>query len=795
MIKRKHIELLAPAGSKETLVAAVQAGADAVYLAGQRFGARHYAGNFDPAALKEAVEYCHLRDVRVYGAINTLIKEEEMTEALRAAGDMYMAGVDALIVQDWGYAANLRQHLPDLELHGSTQMSIYDAAGVQMAEKLGLKRVVIARETSADTIREITRETAVEVEAFIHGALCYCYSGQCLMSSQIGGRSGNRGRCAQPCRKLYRLRESAQGAVIKEGYLLSTRDLDTRMGLDRILDSGVCSLKIEGRMRKPDYVAAVTGAYRLLIDRHFGSSESANEALPSVEQVFNRESTGGRILGASSDEILNTAAPGNMGNEIGKTHSSDERRKLLTIDLTDTLRVGDGLKIMKADADTGVQVTSIFLNGVQVPEASAGQRVSVPFLRKLPGGLVIRKTLDSQAVSQAEALSRQERHRIRYSAHIRIAVGEPVVLQLTDDRGNRVEAVSEAAAELARTAGISADRVKEQLQKSGDPLFELESVESDLDGSGFVPVSLLNSLRRDAIEKLRQKRAVKYPDRQALRPIFLPGVFEPRREPRIWAVSVESLEQLKALQGLPIGQIDYPDADTMSDALEIAAGMGASLSVAIPCITPVSEDVWLERLASYDGRIGVRAGNIGQVKLADAGFSVRGDYSLNVFNAASARELNRLGCNRVTASAELNRDELRELRRELNDVPLELIVYGRIPVMTSPICPVGCMKPCNGTRKRSFLLEDDRGYSFPARCREGLFEVYNSRILNLIERVSVMKQDGLAALQLRFTDESPETVRAIAEAFIAAAEGTPESGQILFDKEQHTTGSYKRGVE
>jgi len=795
MKERKMVELLAPAGNMDSLMVAVQAGANAVYLAGQSFGARQSAGNFDSESLKHAVEYCHLRDVQVYGALNTLIKEDEIPEAVDAAGEMYLAGADALIIQDWGLASLLRRELPDMELHGSTQMSIYDAAGAFAAAKLGLKRVVIARETPIDELERIAATSPIEIEAFVHGALCYCYSGQCLMSSQIGGRSGNRGRCAQPCRKFYRLKgaDAESARIHKDGYLLSMRDLDIRSQMDRVLKSGVVSLKIEGRMRKPDYVAAVTGAYREIIDRHYGVETDTAVRSLSVERVFNREATLGRILGVEED-ILNTNAPGNMGVEIGLTDGYDVRRRRLWITLSDSLRVGDGVKIISQGEDMGTQVSSIEIDEKPFKDAAAGSRVSVPFGRALPAGLSVRKTLDSAAVEQAAELMSGERFHIEYHGKIQIRCGEPVQLALYDDRGSHADVVSEQLAEPARSAGLSDERIREQIQKSGDPLFVLGNLQCVVDPTAFVPVSILNSLRRTALEQLKQTRSIRYPARISA-PKGQMALETERPVPEIqWVAEVQNIDQLRALEGLEVSRVEYTDEDTLHEALTIASGQKWDLCFAIPCISRTEPAVWGERLKRFPTLKHVRVGNVGQLQLFEEGWTVHGDYTLNIMNAESLTALNRLGMERGTVSVELSRFESRDVLMGAN-VDSEQMVYGALKVMTSPVCPVGCKKPCTGCDKRRFLMEDERSYVFPARCRDGYFEVFNSRILNLIEYVPDIQGEGFSALQLRFLDESPETVRTITDAFIRAAKGTLRDGELPFRNDIHTTGSYKRGVE
>lgn len=317
MTRDFKLELLAPCGDWEAFMAAVENGADAVYVGGKLFNARQYASNFDEEKIKEVIHYAHVRDVNVYQTMNILISDSEMREALKALERSYLAGIDGVIVQDIGLASLIRKLYPDLALHASTQMTVYNLQGVKLLEELGFKRVVLARELSLEEIQYITENTSLEVEVFVHGALCVCYSGQCLMSSIIGGRSGNRGKCAQPCRLPYQLLEVGEGSGLPQrkanrGYFMSPKDLCSVDILDKIIKSGVKSLKIEGRMKSAEYVATVVRIYRKYLDRLFESTDSRNEGIVEKDmkdllQIFNRggllKRISGRKNGKRYDEL------------------------------------------------------------------------------------------------------------------------------------------------------------------------------------------------------------------------------------------------------------------------------------------------------------------------------------------------------------------------------------------------------------------------------------------------------------------------------------------------------------
>lgn len=797
-MKNRKIELLAPAGSMETLKAAVQAGADAVYLAGTRFGARQSAENFTHETLKEAIEYCHIRGVKVYGAVNTLIKTGEMQEVLDEIGVLYGLQIDAVILQDWGLAALVRRHYPDLELHGSTQMSIYDAAGVAKALEFGLKRVVIARETPAEEIAHIVKTTGADVEAFVHGALCYSYSGQCLISSQIGGRSGNRGRCAQPCRRKYKLRQGAEGSgkLIRDAYPLSTRDLMTLDQLEKLTACGITSLKIEGRLRKSDYVSAVVSAYRQELDRIQGISAGPLQGVPGIEGVFNRETTPGRILEARPSDILTTKGPGNMGQLIGKTSGYDRYRKQLYITLSGSLRTGDGIKILAGDSEPGAQVNGLFLEKEKLQKAGAGQRVAVPFENWVSEGCEVRKTLDLDLGKDALQFALSNQRKVPVTAGLTLRIGEPAVLWIRDPEERLVTVQSDQNLEPAQNQGADVGRISEQIKKTGDTAYDIAALAIDCDPQAFIPVKMLNTLRRNALEQLDSQRTRPYdrPLVQKRAPAVLPERFSVSEKPGV-TVTVGTLEQLKALKGLALKRVDYTDLNTLQEAASLAQALELPLCAAVPALTGLRPlEAVKEALGAMDWRGPVRIGSLGQLTLAAKGNVLIGDHTLNLTNPWALDFYRQAGIAAGCLSPELSRDELLEAARYMET---ELLVYGRLTVMTSPLCPVQCGGSCLERGGQRFTLEDEKGFVFPARCREGLFEVMNSRILNLIDAVSGLPLHTFSRFRLDFDSERPELVRRIVQGFLSVLAGyaKPRDTDAAFKAELHTAGAFKNGIE
>lgn len=795
-MRNRKIELLAPAGSMETLKAAVQAGADAVYLAGTRFGARQSAENFTHETLQEAIDYCHVRGVKVYGAVNTLIKTVEMQEALDEIATLYSLQIDAVILQDWGLVSLVRQHFPDLELHGSTQMSLYDAPGVAAAMEAGLKRIVIARETPIDEIRHIIKSTGAEIEAFVHGALCYSYSGQCLMSSQIGGRSGNRGRCAQPCRRKYQLRQGLDGAgkLIRDAYPLSTRDLMTLDHLETLIDSGITSLKIEGRLRKSDYVSAVVAAYRQELDRILDSPTQPVQGVPDFQGVFNRETTAGRIMNALPADALTTKGPGNMGLLIGKTSGYDRYKKQLYVTLSGNLRTGDGIKILAGREEPGAQVNGLFIEKEKVQKAGPGQRVAIPFDAWVPEGCEVRKTLDLDMGKDAQHFSESNQQKVPVTASLKLQIGEPASLVIRDAEGRQVTVPTEGPLEPAQNQGADLERIAEQIRKTGDTPYTIGALEHQVDPQVFIPVKILNTLRRDALEQLNAQRTAVY-RRTPINPkAAMPPENRQGNKPGI-TVTVSGLEQLKSLKGLTVERVDYTDLASLKDAAELAQGMNLPLCAAIPALTGLRSLESIREILMKTGWTGpVRIGNLGQLGLQEIAQTLIGDHTLNLANPWSLAFYRESGITSGCLSPELSRDELLALTPTM---PTELLVYGRIVVMTSPLCPVQCGGSCMAQGGQRFTLEDEKGFVFPARCREGLFEVMNSRTLNLIDAVAGLPLNTFSRFRLDFDLERPEMVRRITQGFLSVLAGyaKPRDTDAVFKSDQHTAGAFKNGIE
>ena len=374
-------ELLSPAGSMESLKAGIQNGADAIYLGGSSFGARAAATNFDNDELIEAVKYAKLRDVNIFVTVNTSIKETEIEDLISYTDFLYKIGVDAIILSDIGIAEVLRKRYPNMELHASTQISAHSLNDVLELKQVGFDRVVIARELGIEEIKEICDNVDIDIEVFIHGAICVSYSGQCLMSSMLGDRSGNRGRCAQPCRQSYKLINKTTGKIINVNgnYLLSPKDLCSIENIEKILDTGVKSLKIEGRMKRPEYVAVVTSRYRKAIDNYINNKITTDKKTlkEDLEAIFNRKFTSGYLMSKNGSDIINLDKPNNVGVKVGEVLSFNLKKNKLKIKLSGKLSKGDGINLGGGNIGRIIKDGEIFDCGV------AGDIVEIDFIKNI----------------------------------------------------------------------------------------------------------------------------------------------------------------------------------------------------------------------------------------------------------------------------------------------------------------------------------------------------------------------------------------------------------------------------
>lgn len=836
----KKIELLAPAGDFDSLRAAVENGADAVYLGGKLFNARQYAGNFDVQKLGEALDYAHVRGVEIYLAMNTLVSGLEMRQAVEFAQEAYLLGIDGIIVQDIGFAAILKKLVPDLPLHASTQMTVHNPEGVRLLEKMGFKRVVTARELTLEEIRQISSAASIEIEIFIHGALCICYSGQCLMSSIIGGRSGNRGKCAQPCRLPYRLLEGENFSACKTEdaarYLLSPKDLCTLPQLDKIAASGVKSLKIEGRMKSPEYVATVVRVYRkflnLALEGNFPGNDfftPDNEYIYELAQVFNRGGfTGGFMTGKTGKDMMCYEKPKNWGTFLGEVLSYDRISGIAKVRLVGNLAIGDGIEVWNGESENpGTIVTIIRINDKNVREAFKSDVAGIGNIKgKIFKGCKVYKTSDKRLLEAArESFEGKPQKRIEIKGEAILKKDLPLILKVFDEDGNTSEAESSTLPERALIKPLSVERLRGQIEKTGSTPFKFSNLIIDLDDGLSTPVGEINEVRRKALEELEHKRTQKYS-----RVITKENKGVGYKESGKFDGAVEASSRTKPLislyfyewnpeadyAGLGADRLYIPfkallkneDANKLSEIRKT----GIELFIWTPVIIRgsyyelIKEKTADPDLTSIDG---ILAGSpsIALIKGDATKIKLLGDYSFNIFNSDSAQVYKSMGFKGITLSPELNLAQICDISEKLI-IEAESIVYGRLPLMTSEYCPVGSVKDgfssgkkCSGScSKAEYHLKDRLGIEFPLICDkiDCRSTILNSNVLFVPDALKRLTDAGISSLRLYIKDESPEDIRVLVELHRKAAINADISEYTALTKhiksEGFTKGHFYKGV-
>lgn len=549
MKKREDVELLAPAGNFEALVAAVQNGANAIYLGGQRFGARAFAHNFDYDALKMAVQYCHLRNVKLYVTVNTLYSQQEIDEIISYLEYLYQIGIDALIIQDMGLYSLIKKYFPEIEIHMSTQASVRNIEGVRYFANQNVDRVVLAREMNISEIKEICQNCLIDIEVFVHGALCMSYSGQCLMSSMIAKRSGNKGECGQPCRLPYSLLEDGKN-IENQKYLLSPMDLCTIEKVPELIEAGIKSFKIEGRMKRPEYVGEVVKAYRQAIDSYFDKKMYTPDIL-RMKKVFNRGFTQGFLF----QDYLNLAKdiPGNQGVKIGKIVNYSKKRKMLDIQLSDTLYQNDRIYFPKNDFTR--TITKLYKNNKLVNTAYQGDFISIEMDQLLEFQDVY-KIVDSKIVEDNNKYVKDEHVKLPIQMKVFGLINRPLQLTIIF-KNKKVIVKSNQNIEKAKKVPLTNERIKEQLSKLGNTTFYLEKCSIRFPDDGTISIKEINTLRRQAIDNL-QKEILDVSSRKINKIEKFNNSYKERNHHKKIAIQISDISQLEDVRLDDIDQVFVP---------------------------------------------------------------------------------------------------------------------------------------------------------------------------------------------------------------------------------------------
>lgn len=678
----KKIEILAPAGNMECLKAAISAGADAVYISGKKYGARAFANNFDDDEIKDALYYAHLRDVKIYVTVNTLIYENEMKEFISYVSFLYENGVDALIIQDIGAMDLIRQIYPKLELHASTQMNIHSLQSVKLLEKLNIKRAVLAREVSIDEIDYIKKNSNMELEVFVQGALCMCYSGCCLMSSLIGNRSGNRGTCTQCCRMKYSLIKNNKPVGL-ESYILSTKDLMTLDNIGKLIEIGVDSIKIEGRMKRKEYVYLAVKLYRKAVDSYLqtGIVNITPNDIKELQKLFNRKFTKGFLFNEDYHDIVNKSMPNHMGIKVGSIISVKE--KYFKLKLIDDLNINDGIRIV--NDNIGFIVTNMFVNEKRCISAKKGDIVMIK--KKIYNLGDVYKTTDYK---QLQDIDKRIKEDIKLPLNIKLIakLNEKLKLILIYN-DKKIEAESDYIVMKALNSATLKNDIYIKLAKLNDTVYYLNNLSLDMSDNIFIPSSVLNNLRRKAVDLLNKKRLKKT--------VIFKSQYKKnlKNYPIVQKKSI-LIDSICELQG-------YDEIYNLKDTLNTTL----KLSRIITNHRDINKRVLVSDLGSIN-------------KYKD----VVTDFGLNVVNSYSIAFLHSLGVDKVTLSYELDYNNVKDIienyhKRYHKHPNVEVIVSGYCEAMV-------CKYKLDGD-----YITDRFKNKFKIKIRDNYMYIYDYKKRNL----------------------------------------------------------------
>lgn len=803
---KDRVEILAPAGSMECLKAAIAAGADAVYTGGALFGARAYAHNLTEEELLEAIDYVHLHGRRLYLTVNTLIKDREMEKQMYDyLLPYYRQGLDAVIVQDIGLFRFIRKHFPDLPIHASTQMTLTGVDGAKFLEKEGAQRIVTSRELSMAEVKKIADETELEIESFVHGALCYCYSGQCLFSSFIGGRSGNRGQCAQPCRLLYRTPEAK-----RPQYLLSLKDICTLELIPEMIESGIYSFKIEGRMKKPEYAAAVAFQYRKYADLYLKYYEEC----PAEEDPAAYAMKKYRVREEDRQMLLDLYNRG--GFHTGYYHTQNGR-EMISLNRPNHA----GVPAVKVLAKKGRNVTAKALTDlypqdiIELPMRKGrekadnytckdairkGMNVQIPVFADTPfkRDEIWMRTRNSTLIDTLREEFVNGKIKERICGTFRLYPQEKATLTVKC-RDAEITVAGEKAQE-ALSQPMSRERIEKQLRKTGNTEFEFSFLKAEIGEKVFLPMQSLNELRREALEtlekviceKYRRSGEVKDPEEDKTELSMEEEVLSG------WTASVRTAEQMEViLEEEAIGRI-YVDCtmfpriwekDSYVEWITKVHAAGKEIYLVMPYIfrerTRKQYEAAYNRIfgAGWDGILIANYESFAFLKEHGYTGRIMTDYNLYEFNQESRKFWKEKGVFEFTAPVELTERELQDLRVKDGEV----IVYGYLPMMISAGCiqktTRGCLKKSGQTTitdryRNPFVVKNECDYCYNI--------LYNYVPLYLGDRMEEVYQIGPGRIRLMFTTERQQEVKQILSAYFEGKE-LPEG--------TYTRGHWKRGIK
>ena len=771
----RKIELLSPAGSKESFYAAINAGTDAIYLGGKLFSARAYASNFSNEELKELIIYAHLRNVKVYVTVNTLVFEEEFFEAIKFIEFLYRNNVDAILLQDLGLASYIHKVYPSLEIHASTQLNCHNISEAKALMKLGFKRIVLARETPLHLVREIKR-LGVEVEVFVHGALCVSYSGQCLMSSLIGNRSGNRGKCAQPCRN-YMICEGDNRRSTE--FAISMKDLCTIDRIGELIECEIDSLKIEGRMKREEYVYEVVSSYRLSIDAYMNEKKIDVEILKeNMKKLFNRDFTKGFIFDESRTKTLNQKTSSHIGTHLGKVISKSKNYAFILLD--DDVELNDGIRFNNRK-QIGQVVQKMFVDGMNVNSAKKGDTIKLLLHNNdiLVGDEVIKTTSNNQLDEIHNKMKRIKKVGISLSLYAYLY--KPLVLE-GECNGIKLSITSSYIVEESKN-NLDIEKLRLQMNRLGNTVFELSDFKYYGDCNSFIPNSVLNEIRRNLLEDMEKKIYAYIEEKKVIKNEYSSHIRINNEPFKIYA-QVENEEQLDVCLNYPYDKIFIRNKEVYKKYQD---------EERILYVSPRIDESECD--SSIDKEV------ISYLKIIDGKNNIASPY-MNVTNSYALDYLFENNIEEVILSYELSKNHIKSMIEEFYKrhkvFPNTIMpLYGYIDLMVMKSCPISSMY---GLKNDHCLLCKKNHYHLSDRMKAKFEMIHdencNTRILNslplyLIDYLNEIKEIGVLGGIVVFTNEKEAETDNVSNILFNKVENDIE---LEFNKKS-TRGHYKNSTQ
>ncbi len=782
-------ELLSPVGSEQALTAAVNSGCDAIYIGGKDFNARAAAENFSDERLCEIIDYAHLRGVKVYITINTLYKDSELERLFDFVSLMHEKGADAFIVQDIGCAYFIKNNFKNIRLHASTQMTVHNLDGVKFLQSVGFDRVVLSRELSLAEIKYIKQNTDIEIEVFVHGALCVSYSGQCTMSSVIGQRSGNRGKCAQTCRLTFELLKN--GKAIKNGYLLSTKDIMTLGNIKDFAEIGVNSLKIEGRMKTPDYVSSTTQIYRNQLDKYKSGDVSVkSEDVKKLLKAFNRGGSfsNGYLNCYSGENMMSTETPKNTGLFIGKVSDYDYKTKKCKIKFAEKITAGDGIEIFTKNS----KHVGSYLNR----DAEPGKELVIEIDGKIKAGDLVYRTFDKKLNDESKRIYSADTRKLKIYADLKAKIGEKLVFTL---KYNDVKiSICGDAVLKAENKPLSKEDLLDRFSKTGNTPFIIEFDSLDTDDDIFINISNINNLRRNAVELFEKKYVNSFYREKVF--FEIPKSAKTSNNNKKINVSICSKSAFDAVLDTNSDNIflDIHTADSdFSYFYNSAESNNKNLFIELPLITRDEDMIFIEKfIDKYPNQKNYLIKNYGQLNLLkDRGFKLFSHSSFNVTNGLSYEFMKKY-TDKVSLSTELNFDEINKFAGG------EITVYGKLTLMSLCQCPIGNFEGEKNNERfcserfseNKYSLKDRKDLIFDIKpnCFECYAEILNSGTILMTDKLSDISKSPAEAMRLIFTDENEMLIKSVIAAYNSKTDD--EVFKFIMNGKNLTHAHFYRGV-